>query len=149
MSSSTAPLVGFGDPDIAAHFAPFHVEVTAGDVYPDWDDGGPLGAIRQIAGSSGRFDVYNGGFGPSRLTLSIWFDTRADYLRFRGMYRARTPGTLSLLAQFTSHEGPIRTHLGRQYEQFHHTLIDRIESPLNRLDGGVECQAVFLRAEGD
>jgi len=144
--SDLLPLVGFGDPDDPATFAPFHVETDPDSgVYPDWEPE-PNRTVRQIARSD-DFDVYVGGWGPSRLTLAVWFDDVPAYRRLRSLYRLSTPGTLSLLAAFTSHEGPIRTHLGRDYEQYRDTLIDAIRAPRFPPDGRVECTVTFLRSE--
>lgn len=138
-----APYVGFGDPDDPARFAHFGVEIQRNeDVYPDWESE-VLTTTRQIAGSSNIVTQVMG-HGPARLTLAIWFDDRATYRQFR-RYEG-TVQTLSLLAGFTSHDGVIRTHSGTEYERFDRTFLERVTSVQNRIGGGVECVATFLRA---
>lgn len=138
-----APYVGFGDPDDYENFAHFRVEIQGQeDVYPDWQPV-MLESTRQIAGTS-SFETQVMGFGPARITLFVVFDCRADYRRF--LAKVGTVATLSLLAGFTSHEGPIRTHLGRDYEQFRDTLLLAPANVQNRVGGAVECLATFQRA---
>ena len=144
---SDLPLIGFGDPDDSANFAYFRVHYGGPDMgeYGDWTPE-PNRTVRPIAGSN-DYDLFAGGFGPSRPTLSLEFDRRLDFDRFRLLYLGTTLGTLSLLARFASHGGPVRSHNGVEYEQYTDTIIDSIGRPAFHIDGSVTCEAVFLRSE--
>lgn len=146
MTVDRTPRVGFGDPEHPERFVHFHVQLGEEGEYNDWEPE-PNRTVRQIAGSN-SFDVYAGGFGPSRMTLEIWCDSAADYRRLRALYLLNRPATLSLLAGFTSHEGIVRNHDGVTYEQFRDTFIDEISRPRFAPDGTVECDITFMRAEG-
>lgn len=136
------PHVGFGDPDNMTTFARFHVEKTDEGEYPDWQSE-ILSDTRQFAGSS-SFETQIGGFGPSTITLSLWFDTRDDYRAFRSRYAS--VATLSLLAHFTSQEGIVRHRSGRDYEEFTDTLLLNVTNVRHQAGGEVACDATFQRA---
>lgn len=142
MTYDIAPHQGFGDPDNPDWFSPFHVHVEDDGNYPEWDQE-LLESTRQFAGSSSYVTQITG-FGPARLTLSVWFDTRRDFARFRTRYG--TVATLSLLAGLSNHEGIVRTHNGKAYEQFRDTLLLEIRDVSANIDGSVECRVTFQRA---
>jgi hypothetical protein len=142
VSYEHAPYQGFGEPDAPDRFCVFHARAVNG-TYADWEQEA-LTSTRSFAGSS-SYVTQVSGFGPSTITLDLRFDTRRDYMRFRA--HSLTVGTLSLLAEFTSHDGPIRTWGdGRAYEQFRDTLLLKISDVQHRMGGFVLCTAVFQRA---
>lgn len=141
MSYRLTPYQGFGNPDDPARFCHFHVRAYQG-TYPDWESE-LLTSTRQIAGSSNVVTQVMGQ-GPARMTLELRFDCKDDYQQFRRYYGQ--VGTLSLLARYTSHQGPIRTYLETDYEQYQHTMLERISEVVHRLSGQVHCRATFLRA---
>lgn len=143
MSYDHAPYQGFGDPDSSAAFIPFHVEVDEDGTYGDWQQE-MMESTRQYAGSS-SYVTQISGFGPARLTLPIWFDSRSDFRRFQTRYG--TTGTLSLLAHLTNHAGVVRSWGdGREYEQFANTLVYEITDIRSNIDETVTCRVTFQRA---
>ena len=142
MSYDHAPYQGFGDPDDPDRFSVFHVEVDDDGTYPDWEQE-LLESTRQYAVSSSYVTQITG-FGPSRVTLRLWFDTRRDFDRLYAQYG--TVGTLSLLAGLSNQRGPIRTWTGRDYEQYRDTLLLQISRIRPGVDGTVRCEATFQRA---
>lgn len=141
-SYAHSPFQGFGDPDDPARFCPFYVRAENG-TYPDWDQE-MLSSTRQFAGSS-SYVTQVGGFGPARLSLTLRFASRRDFMRFKTY--TGTIGTLSLLAEYTSHDGIIRTYNDLDYEQFRDTLLLSIDEVRHHIKGGpTSCRATFQRA---
>lgn len=142
MSYAHSPYQGFGDPGDLTRFCRFEVRAEGG-TYPDWQQ--PLLESTRQFGQSSSFVTQIGGFGPARLTLDLRFASRRDYMALRTFLGSA--GTLSLLAEYTSHAGPIRTWGdGLAYEQYRDTLLLSVEEPRHYRDGTVRCRATFQRA---
>lgn len=142
----------FGNPDDPSDRVYFHVNATDANTYPDWDTQ-DFGETRHIPGSDDN-DIFDGGAGPDEITLSIEFDTRADYREFRA--RIKTTGTLQLLAGFTSIEGAgydgtvgtVWHDLGQDYEWYAPVYLRRPQRVKHHIGGWVECEATFVLLRG-
>lgn len=136
-------LTGFGlDPE-DVNFARFTVSIQGReDVYPDWESP-TLVRNRQFAGSS-SFMTQVSGFAPNTLMLQVDFDDsrQLDLL----MAKQLTESTLVLLAGFTSHDGEIRTLVGRDYIFYPNTLLLNLGNVNREIGGGGSCTATFQRA---
>lgn len=110
--------------------------------YGDWNP--TLRAnTRGIPGSDNSVTQVSG-FAPVQLALRLEFDDPRAYRTFLALWGE--VGTLTLLAGFTSLDGPVRTINGREYEQYHDTMLLDITDIVNEVDGTKECVATFQRA---
>ncbi len=132
---------GFGIPNTGT-WVSFSVLKTAAGEYPDWTPT-LLTSTAQIVGSDNA-ETQIMGFGPADVSLTIEFDTRAAFRAFRTLWGREM--TLVLLAEFTQHEGDIKTIAGVDYEFYSKTLLLNVTNVAHMVDGSVECVATFRRA---
>lgn len=132
---------GFGIPETNL-WAPFAVLKTAAGEYPDW---APtlITSNTQIVGSDNS-ETQIMGFGPADLSLTIDFENRTSFRKFRTLWGREL--TLVLLAEFTQHEGDIKTIAGVDFEYYDKTLLLGISNVAHLVGGYVECVATFRRA---
>ena len=134
--------VGFGIPE-THEFARFTVLADPrSGVYPDWSP--VTHVVTDYIVGSNNFEKQILGFGEARITLRLSFDSREDFRAFQTQWFRKE--TLVLLAEFTRHEGPIRTSMDHDYELYPDTLLEDISGVEPYVGGTVECSATFTRS---
>ena len=140
---STGPMTWFGSAADPTDRSYFRVQKDGDGQYGDWEASENL-AIHHVSGSDSN-DLYDDGFGPEGLTLTLWFDSRDAYRAFRA--RRHTTDTLQLLANLTGIEGTTHHEYGKNYEQYSDVFLQASRRVTYKPNGTVECEVTFMLVE--